>query len=175
MTKEKKRSVARYLISCFFEQFSFTSLFVIILRLLEIPPFTFLVVCVVFYIWCAGPPNIIIKGQRHKNLRTQQQRVNWKEKSYRVFVYAFYDWKPWYLNGVRVQVAIVVFNMICDQTNCLHSSFATMFSLINKKWLNRRTTEFPATVYYWFEDNNIKETNIYRKQVRIKEVQEKTS
>lgn len=74
-----------------------------------------------------------------------------------------------------MQKAIVIFNMICNKTNCLHSSFTTMFSLIKKKGLNRRTTEFPATVYYRFEDNNIKETNIYRKQVRIKEVQEKTS
>lgn len=49
-----------------------------------------------------------------------------------------------HLNGIRVQLAIMIFNLIRNQPHSLHSNFTTMFTLICKEWLNCGTAKLPV-------------------------------
>lgn len=61
-------------------------------------------------------------------------QINWEKHK---------NTKTSYLNEIRMQLTIINFHMVCNQSNSLHSSFTTMLSLISKKWLDCSITKCP--------------------------------
>lgn len=87
--------------------------------------------------------------QRTKTRKPILQNHKWEVNQKKVKIRSVKNLS--YLNGIRMQLAIMSFHEICNQSNSLQRSFTSMSSLIAVKWLYGRTTNFPVNRSYEFQ------------------------